>query len=175
MFPCSTYVLFHTEINHCIVWSDCLYDSVSLVPRPSRMKKGLVIIIIREFLVVFSQLVNPRRACAGVTVVVSCVCLSVCYRSSCFSVSLVPRPRPPGEGKGLVTIARFLVCAESAVLFSRQPIRLLGLKISCDIKRPRTADWFRNLNGRGAHHMIVRFCYAVYLQLLNQHNQEFRR
>ena len=22
--------------------------------------------------------------------------------------------------------------------------------------------------------MIVRFCYAVYLQLLNQHNQEFR-
>ena len=50
--------------------------------------------------------------------------------------SLVPRPRPPGEGKGLVTIARFLVCAESAVLFSRQPIRLLGLKISCDIKRP---------------------------------------
>ena len=26
--------------------------------------------------------------------------------------SLVPRPRPPGEGKGLVTIARFLVCAE---------------------------------------------------------------
>ena len=49
--------------------------------------------------------------------------------------SLVPRPRPPGEGKGLVTIARFLVCAESAVLFSRQPIRLLGLKISCDIKR----------------------------------------
>ena len=41
-----------------------------------------------------------------------------------------------GEGKGLVTIARFLVCAESAVLFSRQPIRLLGLKISCDIKRP---------------------------------------
>ena len=52
------------------------------------------------------------------------------------STSLVPRPRPPGEGKGLVTIARFLVCAESAVLFSRQPIRLLGLKISCDIKRP---------------------------------------
>ena len=50
--------------------------------------------------------------------------------------SLVPRPRLPGEGKGLVTIARFLVCAESAVLFSRQPIRLLGLKISCDIKRP---------------------------------------
>ena len=50
--------------------------------------------------------------------------------------SLVPRPRPPGEGKGLVTIARFLVCAESAVLFSRQPIRLLDLKISCDIKRP---------------------------------------
>ena len=69
--------------------------------------------------------------------------------------SLLPRPRPPGEGKdlvscpdpalqgaregfgnetrkGLVTIARFLVCAESAVLFSRQPIRLLGLKISCD-------------------------------------------
>ena len=26
--------------------------------------------------------------------------------------SLVPRPRPPGEGKGLVTIARFLVCAD---------------------------------------------------------------
>ena len=52
------------------------------------------------------------------------------------TASLVPRPRPPGEGKGLVTIARFLVCAESAVLFSRQPIRLLGLKISCDIKRP---------------------------------------
>ena len=51
------------------------------------------------------------------------------------AISLVPRPRPPGEGKGLVTIARFLVCAESAVLFSRQPIRLLGLKISCDIKR----------------------------------------
>ena len=50
--------------------------------------------------------------------------------------SLVPRPCPPGEGKGLVTIARFLVCAESAILFSRQPIRLLGLKISCDIKRP---------------------------------------
>ena len=50
--------------------------------------------------------------------------------------SLVPRPRPTGEGKGLVTIARFLVCAESAVLFSRQPIRLLGLKISCDIKHP---------------------------------------
>ena len=86
------------------------------------------------------------------------------------TVSLVPRPRPPGEGKGLVTIARFLVCAEPAVLFSRQPIRLLGLKISCDVKRPCTADWFRNLNGCGAHHMIVRFCYAVYLQLLNQHN-----
>ena len=50
--------------------------------------------------------------------------------------SLVPRPCPPGEGKGLVTIACFLVCAKSAVLFSRQPIRLLGLKISCDIKRP---------------------------------------
>ena len=32
-------------------------------------------------------------------------------------LSFVPRPRPPREGKGLVTIARFLVCAESAVFF----------------------------------------------------------
>ena len=31
-------------------------------------------------------LVNPRRACARVTVVVLCVCVSVCSRSSCFSV-----------------------------------------------------------------------------------------
>ena len=40
--------------------------------------------------------VNPRRACARVTVVVACVCLSVClsvcYRSSCFSVHLDMEP-----------------------------------------------------------------------------------
>ena len=41
-------------------------------------------------------------------------------------------------------------------------------------KASKTADWFRNLIGHGFYHMIVRFCYAVYLQLLNQHNQEFR-
>ena len=33
------------------------------------------------------DVINPRRACARVTVVVLCVvCLSVCSRSSCFSV-----------------------------------------------------------------------------------------
>ena len=41
-------------------------------------------------------MINPRRACAMVTVVVLCVylsvCLSVCYRSSCFSVRLHLQP-----------------------------------------------------------------------------------
>ena len=34
-------------------------------------------------------IINPRRACARVTVV---ACLSVCYRSSCFSVRLYLKP-----------------------------------------------------------------------------------
>ena len=33
-------------------------------------------------------IINPRRACARVTVVVLCVCLSVCYRSSGYSIRL---------------------------------------------------------------------------------------
>ena len=62
----------------------------------------------------------------------------------------------------------------SEFLVVLNPIRLLGLKISCDLKRLRTADQFCILIRRRAYHMIVRFCYTVYLQLLNQHNQEFR-
>ena len=46
--------------------------------------------------------------------------------------SLVPRPHPSAREKGLVTIARFLVCTESAVLNSRKPIRLQVLDLSCD-------------------------------------------
>ena len=34
--------------------------------------------------------------------------------------------------KGLVTIARFLICADSAVLISRKPIRMQVLNLSCD-------------------------------------------
>ena len=41
-------------------------------------------------------IINPRRACARVTVVALfvclSVCLSVCYRSSCFSVRLYLKP-----------------------------------------------------------------------------------
>ena len=37
-------------------------------------------------------IINPRRACARVTVVALCVYLSVCYRSSCFSVRLKMEP-----------------------------------------------------------------------------------
>ena len=47
-------------------------------------------------------------------------------------LSLVPRPHPSAREKGLVTIARFLLCAESAVLNSRKPIRLHVLDLSCD-------------------------------------------
>ena len=44
---------------------------------------------------------------------------------SCAVDSLVSCPdHTPAREKGLVTIARFLGCAESAVLFSRKPIRL---------------------------------------------------
>ena len=43
-----------------------------------------------------SSLINPRRACARVTVVVLCVCLSVClsvcYRSSGYSIRLYLQP-----------------------------------------------------------------------------------
>ena len=46
--------------------------------------------------------------------------------------SLVPRPHPSAREKGLVTIARFLVCADSAVLNSCKPIRLQVLDLSCD-------------------------------------------
>ena len=79
---------------------------------------------------------NYSRYCRGPVTFSLSVCKLCTYVHRFVYSSLVPRPRPPGEGKGLVTIARFLVCAESAVLFSRQPIRLLGLKISCDIKCP---------------------------------------
>ena len=42
------------------------------------------------------------------------------------------------------------------------PIGLLGLKMSCD----KVSDLFHSLIGCGGYHVIVRFCYAVYLQLL---------
>ena len=114
----------------------------------------------------------PHHVLIGETSLYSPYC-SILFNTPPFS--LVPRPRPPREGKGVVTIAHFLVCAKSAVLFSRQPIRLLCLKISCDIKRPRTTDQFHNIIiSHRECHMIVRYCYTVYLQLLNQHNQEFR-
>ena len=45
--------------------------------------------------------------------------------------SLVPTPHPSAREKGLVTITRFLVCADSAVLNSRKPIRLQVLDLSC--------------------------------------------
>ena len=47
--------------------------------------------------------------------------------------SLVPRPRPHKEEKGLVTIERYLGCAESAVLLLGKPIRLQFSYIPRDI------------------------------------------
>ena len=43
-----------------------------------------------------------------------------------------PDPTPSAREKGLVTIARFLVCADSAVLISRKPIRTQVSNMSCD-------------------------------------------
>ena len=45
----------------------------------------------------------------------------------------MPRPRPRG-GKGLVTIERFLGCAESAVLYLGKPIKLQHLDCTCDLR-----------------------------------------
>ena len=63
--------------------------------------------------------------------------------------SFVPRPHPSAREKGLVTIARFLVCAESAVLNSRKPIRLQVLDLSCD---KHAIVWHAVCNNNVSHH-----------------------
>ena len=50
-----------------------------------------------------------------------------------FRGSLVPRPRPPKEEKGLVTVEQFLGCADSAVLVLGKPIRSLYVTVARDL------------------------------------------
>ena len=57
--------------------------------------------------------------------------LNTIFASTC-STSLVHRSHPSAREKGLVTIAQFLVCVDSAVLNSRKPIRLQVCDLSCD-------------------------------------------
>ena len=53
--------------------------------------------------------------------------LHVSFLYSHQSLSLVPRPHPPREEKGLVTVERFLGFAESAVLEFGKLIKLLNV------------------------------------------------
>ena len=54
-----------------------------------------------------------------------------------------PDPSHTGEGYGLVTIERFLGCAESAVLISGKPIRLQNEQPACDKRVTCKYVWIR--------------------------------
>ena len=77
-----------------------------------------------------------------------------------FSPYLVSSPDPTlCEGKGLVTIAGFLVCADSAVLISRKPIRLQVLNMSFDnyiSTRARTIDTRSRIAYISRNHYLAR-------------------
>ena len=69
----------------------------------------------------------------GVVEVYDSLCTSIPVKTICLIASLICSTasklvscldHTPTREKGLVTIARFLGCAESGVLFSRKPIRL---------------------------------------------------
>ena len=65
-----------------------IFYIVWLVSSTNRFKTQFALYI--PFIV--QHVLNPRRACARVTVVVVCVCVCVCSSSSCFSVRLHLQP-----------------------------------------------------------------------------------
>ena len=82
---------------------------------------------------------NTKRTCAE------------CLKSYSATAVIVPFPDPSllCTKKGLVYKVGILGCAESACSEMGNPIRLRGLM------HLRTADWFCNLIGCRAYHMIV--------------------